>query len=172
MQREAELEIEMQIWEYLDRLCSAEDEQRISMLIASDPSWKAKHEEIVAMHAAIGNNLEQEQPGMRFTQNVMDAVFKEAIAPAAKTYLNKWVIRGIAAFFVVILGVFIINAFGTVDATDAGSNYLPSLNLDWFTAPSIPFNTLFYGFIFLNIIAGLILVDSLLKKKRREMHNA
>ena len=56
---------------------------------------------------------------MRFTMNVMDAVKEEHVAPAAKTYLNKWVIRSIAAIMMVMIGGILIDAMGGLEASSA-----------------------------------------------------
>src|SRR5690606_19598223 len=131
-----------------------------------------KYNEIVALHATIGTSLEQDQPGMRFTQNVMDAIAAEAIAPAAKTYLNKWIIGGIAAFFIAVVAVLFVSAAGQLEWTESGSELLPEIPQGTFNMSGVKFDTIFYGFIFLNIIAGLLLLDGILKSRRRQANEA
>ena len=168
MQQQSELEIEMQIWEYLDGLCSAADRERIEQLIALDNNWRLKYEEMVALNATIGSSLEEEQPAMRFTQNVMDAIDAEAIAPAARTYMNKWVIRGIAAFFMGVVGVFFTSVIGKLEGSESGDDLISGVVSGSIDLPTMPFDSIVYGFMFLNIIAGLLLIDGVLRSSRRQ----
>src|ERR1700728_4810420 len=96
-------EIEMQIWEFIDNACSQADQERISMLIVQDISWREKFNELNAFHSGTSQSLELEHPSMRFTKNVMDAVAVAHIAPATKKYVNISIIRGIAAFFILTI---------------------------------------------------------------------
>ncbi len=96
-------EIEMILWEYMDGTCRPADMQRISILVERDELWKQKYTELSAFQKSIADSLQLEQPSMRFTKNVMDAVATVKIAPATKQYINKSIIRGIAAFFILTI---------------------------------------------------------------------
>ena len=156
-------EIEIQLWEYIDGTCGEADRQRIAALIAVNPTWKKQYEEIVALQAGISSSLELEQPSMRFTKDVMEVIAKTNIAPATKQYINKTVIRGIAAFFIVTITVLLGYALVTTNYTSAPSS--SKLNLDWLSGifTSTTFNTV----IGINIILGLLLADTLLRKRKK-----
>ena len=81
-------EIEMMLWEYMDGTCSQADMQRISILVERDETWKAKYAELSAFNADLANGLHLEQPSLRFSKNVMEAVATVKIAPATKMYIN------------------------------------------------------------------------------------
>jgi hypothetical protein len=166
MLKDQEIEMEMQIWEYLDGLCSAEERERISMLIDKDRAWGAKYKQLLLLQEGMSQTLELEHPSMRFTMNVMDAVKAEHVAPAAKTYLNKWVIRSIAAFVIVMIGGLLINAIGGMEARTSEQDLFSWMNLDKVKAPAVPIRTLMYTFLFFNVLAGLVLLDSIIRKRR------
>ena len=166
MSEDQELEMEMQIWEYLDGVCSAEDRERISMLIDNDAAWGAKYRQCLMLHEGIEQRMELEHPSMRFTMNVMDAVKEEHVAPAAKTYLNKWVIRSIAAIMMVMIGGILIDAMGSLEASSAEGGLFSRMKLDRIATPTLSFRTLMFTFLFCNVLAGLLLLDSIIRRRR------
>ena len=158
-----EEDIEMQLWEYLDGTCSMDDMPRISILIERDPLWKAKYAELSTLHTSIGNTLELEQPSMRFTQNVMDVVAATHVAPATKKYINKGIIRGIAALFIGMIGTILGYAFAHPGNGTAVKNILPKLNLG--NINNIFSSGTMLVIIAVNIVIGLVFLDSLLRRK-------
>ena len=160
-------EIEMQLWEYLDGTCSIDDMPRIAVLIERDPVWKAKYEELSAFHSSMGRNLDFEQPSLRFTQNVMDAVAATHVAPATKKYINKGIIRGIAALFIGMITAALGYAFANAGNGAASKNSLPKLNLGDLSGV---FNSgTMMMIIAVNIVIGLVFLDSLLRRKRTQL---
>ena len=160
-------EIEIQLWEYIDGSCNSNDKQRIAVLIEQDPVWKVKYAELAAFNAGISNSLELEQPSMRFTQNVMDAVAAQHIAPATKQYINKGIIRGIAAFFIIML----TTVFGYALATSHGgaeTSFLPQLNLNNLNLNHYINSSTMMLFIAVNIVIGLVFLDTMLLRKRTQ----
>jgi len=157
MQHEAEIELEL--WAYLDGSLATEDHNRIEQLVRTDSQWQAKFSELSALHQSLLSGLETEEPSMRFSKNVMDAIAKESIAPALKSYLNPWVIRGIAAAFLIMTGILLLSVQGT-----GGLKY-PHLTLPSLKMPAITGSAFSYGVMFLLVIAGLLFADSLLRKK-------
>ena len=157
-------EIEIQLWEYIDGSCNIIDHQRISILIEQDAVWKEKYAELLAFNADISKSLELEQPAMRFTQNVMDAVASQHIAPATKKYINIAIIRGIAAFFIIMLAT----VFGYALATShsSGTSILPKLNLDNLNLNRYINSSTMMLFVAVNIVVGLVFLDTMLRRKR------
>jgi len=156
-----EHEIEMQIWEYLDGLCAEADEARIAALIVDDAAWRRQYEIVKALHSELGT-VAMEQPSMRFSRNVMDAVAQEHVAPSTKAYLNKWIVRGIAAFFFLLIGTLLATIVGTSDEEAQKTVFsLPRLNL-----PALSLGSVGYGLLMLNIVAALILLDAWMKGNR------
>ena len=115
-------EIEALLWEYIDGM--SEEKPAIEKLIADNTAWRAKYQELLQLHELV-HASELEEPSMRFTKNVMEEISRLHIAPAAKSYINKKVIWGIAAFFISMIVGFLIYAIAQVNwsegTSDAGS---------------------------------------------------
>lgn len=161
-------EIEMLLWEYVDGTCNEADRQRISILIAGDAAWKRKYEELSALHAGIADHLQLEQPSMRFTKNVMEAVAATHIAPATKQYINKSIIRGIAAFFIIGITALLGYAFATADwsVSSTSTIVMPKMNLSQFHIDKYLNSSTFSAIIAINVLLALVLLDSYLRRKR------
>jgi hypothetical protein len=167
MQMQDELEIEMQVWSMVDGHCSAEEAGKIQALISFGGVWKQKYEEIMVMHHGLLNELELEHPGMRFTQNVMDSVAMGRIAPATRTYINIWIVRGLAAFFVGAVALCFAYALRSISFKE-GSSSLEFARLTKFSSGlALPESPGFmYGLFFLIIIGGLLLLDGIIKRSK------
>ena len=158
-----EQDIEMQIWDYLDQQCTEEEKKHIAILIEKDVLWRQKYTELQVLHLTL-NAQEPEHPSLRFVQNVMDVVSQEHIAPSAKAYLNKWIIRGIATFFLAVITTLLVTVLDN-SGSPTGSDMI-RFSVPKFVLPDFSLNALSYGFLLLNIIAALVLIDTLLRRKR------
>jgi hypothetical protein len=160
-------EIEMQVWEYIDGICTEAERERIAGLIANDELWSSKYNELVALNEEIASNLEMEQPSMRFTKNVMEMVADVKIAPAAKQYINYGIIKGIAAFFIITITGFLGYALLNEKWGSAGTTYnFNALNLNKLQLPSLFNSGVFNLIIALNIILALVFADMILRRKK------
>ena len=98
----------------------------------------------------------------------MEAVSHVKIAPATKKYINNTVIKGIAAFFIITITIFLGYAFTKADwSASSKTNALPN----FYSTPKFNFNSLFSSDLFnivlvINILLGLLLIDTLLRRKR------
>jgi len=158
--------IEQQLWSYIDGFSSKEDKTAIEKLIASNLEWKNKYYELLEVHQLM-NSSELEQPSMRFTKNVMEEIAKLHIAPATKNYINKKIIWGIAAFFITVIAGFLIYAFAQVD-WNFQDNSKPLLDLSTIKMSRIFNNNFVNGFMMVNVLLGLVLLDRVLANKRKK----
>ena len=165
--------MEDRLWEYIDGTCSAEEKSFIEQLVATNQEWRQKYKELLEVHQLMGSSLELEEPSMRFTQNVMEEIGKHYIAPAAKSYINKKVIKGIGAFFLLSIVGFLIYAFGMINWGNTSSSSLPfdlskvdmsKLNINRFFS-----NTYTNAFLMVNVVLGLMLLDMYLGKKKKQL---
>jgi len=157
---EQHLEIEQQLWEYIDGICDGADTQRISLLITTNALWKEKYQYLIALHESIAG-IEGDQPSLRFTKNVMDAVSTAHIVRATKQYFNMGVIRGIAALFILALVAVLVYAIALAKPHAGNAAVFPKLNLTRL------FSSGFLDLIVcINIVLGLAFADLLLRKKR------
>ncbi len=105
------------------------------------------------------NALETEQPSMRFSKNVMEAIDGLEVAKVSKRYVNPWVIRMVVT--VLILCVI----------TSAVYVYIASASLPDYNAPFAQSNFQFQKFsnyiLGANILLLLVFIERWLSKKNR-----
>lgn len=160
--------MEERLWEYIDGTCSPSEKSVIGQLLDADRSWKEKYRELLEVHQLI-HSSELEEPSMRFTRNVMEEISRLQIAPAAKTYINKKVIWGIAGFMITLMVAFLVYGFAQVDWSAAGEgNNL--VNLDKVDFSRFFNNTWMNFFMMVNVVLGLMLLDRYLSNKKQHFH--
>ena len=157
-------EMEARIWAYIDGL--SEEESFIEQLITENAEWRAKYHELLELNQLL-HSTELEQPSMRFTKNIKDEISRIHIAPAAKEYINKNIIRGIAAFFITVIVGFLVYGFSQVDWSAGNTN---TAGIDFTQVDySRMFNNTFVNiFMMLYIILGLMLLDRYLTSKKKQ----
>jgi len=161
-------EIEIQLWEYIDGGGNDSDRHRIAKLIEWNPIWKEKYRELSAFNATLSNEMEMEQPSMRFTQNVMDAVAAAHISPATGKYINKGIIRGIAAFFIIMIATILGYAFANTHYDTNTPSLFANLNLSKLNLGKYLNSTTMNIIIAVNVVVGLVLIDTILRRKRTQ----
>jgi len=160
-------DIEQQIWDYLDGLCTSEDSVRIAKLIEVDPEWTMVFDEVVELQDTLKDNLELEHPSMRFTKNVMEAVLATNAVKLSNKYINPSVIRGIAAVFIVaILGSLVFSA-ATVHWGGASRYKLPTYKMPEFSLSGIFTGPVVNVILGLQVVLALVVTDMILKKRRQ-----
>ncbi len=155
-------DIEIQLWEYIDNVCDDAARVRIAKLIATDNIWKQKYAELTAFNSNL-QQLEPEHTSMRFSKNVMESIAGMHVAQPTKSYINKWVVRGIAAVFVLLIGFALIYSLQ---------------NLQWSNEPSAKkanYSGMFDGnfvlyVVLANILVGMVIVDKLIRRKKKATH--
>ena len=157
---------DQRLWDYIDGLSSAEEKTSIEQLLESNAEWKSKYYELLEVQQLIQSS-ELEAPSLRFTKNVMEKIAKLNIAPATKNYINKWIIWGIAAFFITLIVGFMVYGIGQVDWTVQGDSKLP-VDFSKVDYSKIFSNTLVNVFMMINVILGLFLLDRFLANKRKQ----
>lgn len=167
--------IEERLWDYIDGLAVPEERSAIEQLIERNIEWRNKYHELLEVHQLMSNSLELDEPSMRFTQHVMEDIAKYQIAPAASSYINKRIIWGIAAFFILTIVGFLIYGLGQVNwsAGNGETNALP-FNMDASRINNLDFSKLFNStytsiFVMVNAVLGLALLDMYLGKKKKQL---
>ena len=113
------------------------------------------------------NSAELEQPSMRFTKNVMEKIAQYHIAPATKNYINKKIIWGIATFFITLIAGFLIYGFAQVD-WNFQDNSKPLIDFSTVDISKVFNNNFVNGFMMVNVLLGLALLDRVLANKRKK----
>ena len=161
-------EMEKLIWEYIDGYCSPAEKERITQRLTEDPIWHNKYTELMRIHEWLQKE-ELEMPSLRFTKNVMEEIAHFQVAPATKNYINKNVIRGIAAFFLVMIVGLFIYFVGQIHWNSASTgNLIPAYSVDanklnWGKMLNNTYVNIFVG---INIVLGLILLDKYMQEKK------
>lgn len=104
-------EMEIQLWEYIDGTCTAEQRDRISALIADDATWKACYDDLMSFHHNMRTDTMPEQTTANFTGNVMGALDASASRFAARKRKLTFSFSVIAAFFIVSIILLLSYAF-------------------------------------------------------------
>lgn len=159
---------EERLWDYIDGLGSPEERAAVEALLAGDKAARDLYAALSALQGGLESH-ELEEPSMRFTKNVMEAVAQKSIAPATSTYVSKRLIRGIAAAFLVVIGallgyVFFLgrDAFAPVAGSQAPVVRLPTYTLpDWHISGAY-----MSAFMLLAVVSGFVLLDLFLRRKR------
>ena len=159
-------DIEQQLWSYIDGHASSEERSLIDKLLQSNSEWKNKYDELLEIHQLI-NAAELEQPSLRFTKNVMEKIAQYHIAPATKNYINKRIIWGIATFFITLITGFLIYGFAQIDWNVQSDSKLP-VDLSQVDFSKIFNNNFVNGFMMMNVLLGLVLLDRILANKRKK----
>ena len=164
---------EERLWDYIDGVSSPGERTVIEQMIQTDLEWKSKYSELLEVQQLLQSS-ELEAPSMRFTKNVMEEIAKLQIAPATRNYINKRIIWGIGAFFITLIIGFLVYGFGQIDWSAQSDSKLPVdlTNVDFSKVDYSKMfnNNLVNGFMMLNVILGLFLLDRYLANKRKKFH--
>jgi hypothetical protein len=159
--------IDERLWEYIDGSPSSEEKTAVEKLIETNTQWKEKYHELFELHELVQSSV-LEEPSLRFTKNVMEEIAKHHIAPATKTYINKKIIWGIAAFFFIMIFGFLIYSFGQVNWSAKSDTNLP-VDISKFDFSKFFNNTYVNVFMMINVVLGLMLLDRYLASKRKKI---
>ena len=163
--------MEESLWNFIDGTISSSEKIVVEKLLQTDADWKAKYGELLQVNELLQSS-ELEAPSLRFSKNVMEQVSKLHIAPATKSYINKKVIWGIGLFFVTMIVGFLIYGIGQIDFS-SGEEVSWSKNISKIDFSKIDYtkffnNTWVNAFMMINVILGLVLLDSYFTNKRKE----
>lgn len=163
-----EINKEELLWNYIDGVAGDENTSFIENLLQTDAAWQAKYKELLDVHTLMKESMELDQPSLRFTQNVMEEISRLYITPAASSYINKNVIRGIGIFFLITIAGLLVYGFGQTNWSDTrsipGMDKLDMSRFDWSKLYNSTYTSVF---IMVNIILGLMLLDMYLTTKKK-----
>jgi hypothetical protein len=159
--------MEERLWNYLDGACNVDDRLFIEQLIATNQEWKAKYQELLELQELLSHHLELDEPSMRFNQNIMEAISHQHIAPAAKSYINKRIIWGIAGFFICSIIGFLIAGLAQANWS-AGNGNNSVINLSKVNVSLFFNNTYTTVFMMVNVVLGLVLLDKYLHSRKKK----
>jgi hypothetical protein len=160
--------IEEKLWNYIDGSCTEEEQKAIKLLIAEDEAYRSKYAELLQLNNAF-EAIELDEPSMAFTYNVMEIIRAENAQNPLKATIDKRIIWGIAAFFIITVSALVIYALSSINLHANTGIELPRIELpkqltqihitSYFTGPVIK------GFLFFDVVMGLFLLDTYLRRK-------
>lgn len=167
-----EQNMENRLWDYIDGSSHAAERAFVEQLIARQEAWRKKYHELLEINQLMAGSVELDEPSMRFSQNVMEAISLHQVAPAAKTYINKKIIYGIGLFFVVMIAGMVVYGLAQVNWSDssASGNLLSRYDVSKINVGKFFNNTFTTIFMMVNVIIGLMLLDMWLGNKRKTLH--
>jgi hypothetical protein len=163
--------MEERLWDFIDGTGAPEEQARVRKLISSDPAWERRYSDLMKVEEAM-RLQELDAPSLRFTKNVMEQIARYHVAPATKNYINKNVIRGITAFFLILITGILIYFFGQFHwSATPTDNLVPQYNIDagrlnWGKALN---NTYVNVFILINVVLGFVLLDKFLQNRKKSI---
>lgn len=158
--------IEERLWDYIDGTANAEEKSAIEKLIATNLEWQRTYRELLETHQLMTSS-ELDAPSMRFSKNVMEEIAKYHVAPATSSYINKKIIWGVAAFFIVMILGFLVYSFGQLNWANSNSANIVSPKLDNLNWGKFFNNSYTNVFIMINVVLGLMLLDMYLTRKKK-----
>lgn len=156
--------MEQRIWDYLDGTCNEQERKRTEQLLATDSAYQAAYAELENLHQDLAK-IELDEPSMSFTRNVMDQVASMPVPGSVKSLVDKRIIYGIAAFFLVSIRVLLIMIFKQIDWVQPVRVALPEYKLPEVDYSFYLNSTYLRLFFFADIVLGLYLLDGMLRKK-------
>jgi hypothetical protein len=155
------MNMEEQLWEYMDGFGTEEEQKAIRLLIENDETYQKKYAELKAFQDNIAE-LDLEEPAMGFTFKVMENIQSEQILKPLKTTVNQYIVRGIAAFFICGIVLLLGYVFANINWSAQAPVKLPEIKLP---AASFYLNpAVIKGFLFLDLILGLFFADHYFRK--------
>ena len=156
--------IEQQIWDYLDGICSEHERKKIALLIETDPEYRVVYADLKNLHRDLGQ-MELDEPSMSFTRNVMDQVTPLPVPGSIRSLIDKRIIYGIAGFFLLSIVLLLTLVFSQIDWSQQASAALPEFKMPQVNYRSLMDSTYLRMFFFADLILGLYILDSVMRKK-------
>jgi hypothetical protein len=158
--------IEQRIWDYLDGTGTLQERELTEGLIKSDPVYKQVYEECRSFNSMV-SALDQDEPSMGFTRNVMERINLEPVPATLKSLIDKRIIFGIAAFFLFTITALLGVLFYQIDWSQTTGFKTPEFTMPAIDTAKYLNSTYINIFIFVDIIIALYLFDGFLRNRLR-----
>ncbi|HTJ11917.1 MAG TPA: hypothetical protein VL547_07825 [Dinghuibacter sp.] len=160
--------MEDRLWDYIDGRATPAEREEIEALLASDPALREQYAELLSIHAVL-QGADIEEPSLRFTKNVMEAVAGQSVAPATPTYVNKRVIRGITIALLSLLGATFAYVLVLLKLAPSVEKPTPGLQFDvpQVSIPDLHLDPYLSSFIFIAILSAFVWIDAWHQRRRK-----
>ena len=109
--------------------------------------------------------MELDEPSMSFTRNVMDKIATMPVPGGIKSLIDKRIIYGIGGFFLVSIVMLLAMVFNEVNWASPVNEALPEFKWPQVDYSSYINSTYLRIFFFADLILGLYILDSVMRKK-------
>lgn len=157
--------LEQRIWDYLDGTGTEEERELTKQLIGSDSEFRAMYEELRSIHLTV-SSMDLDEPSMSFNRNLMEKIQLEAVPGSVKSLIDKRIIYGITAFFLITITALLGVLLYQTDWSRQTSFDMPDFNLPEIDTSNYLNSTLINIFFFADIIVALYLFDGFLSKRK------
>jgi len=148
---------------YIGGDCTAEDMQRIEQRLEQDARWRTRLDELFAEETGTPVLLETDEPSLRFTRDVMDAIGNARPAPATAKYVNPAILKGLGILFAVCIVLSITGLLLNINWS--APSVLPALHTKAPDMGALFNSTTFYALTALTLLTALVLADTALRKR-------
>jgi len=157
--------LEQRIWDYLDGIGTDDEREFTKQLIGSDSEFRSLYEELRSIHLTV-SSLELDEPSMSFNKNLIQKIKMEAIPGSIESLIDKRIIYGITAFFLITITALLGILFYQTDWSRQTSFEMPEYKMLEIDTPNYLNSTLINIFFFADIIVALYLFDGFLSKRQ------
>lgn len=157
--------LEQRIWDYLDGTGTEEERELTKQLIGSDSEFRAMYEELRSIHLTV-SSMDLDEPSMSFNRNLMQKIDLEAVPGSVKSLIDKRIIYGITAFFLITITALLSVLLYQTDWSRQTSFDMPDFNMPEIDTSNYLSSTLINIFFFADIIVALYLFDGFLSKRK------
>lgn len=161
---------EQLIWNYLDGIASEEERKHTEQLLESDHEFLTLFEELSAIHLQM-SALELDEPSMSFSRNLMEKIQLEHSLVPQKSLLGKWLINGIALFFLSTILCVLGILFFKVEWSQSSETAWFDFTMPQFAFGSSSYSFLINLFVFVDIIVVLYFFDVFFSKKMKSKND-
>lgn len=156
--------IEQRIWDYLDGTCDEQESKDIARLLEVDPEYQQMYSELKSLNEDMVK-MDLDQPSMAFARNVMERISPLPVPGSIRSLVDKRIIYGIASFFIISILALLTVVFFQIDWAKPVANSLPDLQIPAVNYSTYLNSTYLRIFLFADLILGLYILDSLMRKK-------
>jgi len=155
---------EQKIWDYLDGKLSSQEKLLIEDLIETDPFYKTAFEELKSLNDDLAL-LELDEPSMSFNRNVMEKVAFEPVPGSIKSLIDKRIVNGISAFFLLTIVSLLLILFLVIDWSSLPRATGNQLDLLEFNYSGLWSSTVINTFFFIDVILAILFIDGFVRKR-------
>lgn len=163
---EAKQWMEERLWAYIDGFLNLQERKEVEQRLQVDPEWKRHYESLLELDRQFRSVTLEETP-MRFTKNVMEQIASMQIAPATKSYVNKKIVYGVGAFFLLLIAACLVYVVPQIDFSQSTGTSSPisldALSVDWSKYLN---STVIQVFFIIDAVAALFFLDRYLQRRK------